>query len=264
MERMSLSEIIRNPDLTLPASDEEYERILNNRPWQEPREGVKCEICRNYEYTWVIRDGDRLYHTCECKAKRDNLKRIRESGLSEQMKRCTFETFETPNRWQKDAKEHVIQFVRDKNRGWLLLSGQPGCGKSHLCTAAAGKFLGAGIETRYMRWVDESTSLKAIVNDEEAYSRKINKLKNCKVLYIDDFLKTQKGKDPTPADVKLAFDLLDYRYCKRKMVTIISTERSIDELLEIDPAVGSRIYEMSKGYRLSFEYSEDKNWRLKS
>ena len=108
MEKMSLSEIVRNPDLTLPASDEEYEKILNNRPWQEPREGVNCEICRNYEYTWVIRDGDRLYHTCECKAKRDNLKRIRESGLSDMMKTKTFEAFQTPNKWQKDAKVQVI------------------------------------------------------------------------------------------------------------------------------------------------------------
>lgn len=37
---------------------------------------------------------------------------------------------------------HFVFWI-EKNRGWLLLCGQPGAGKSHLCTAAAG-MLGCG------------------------------------------------------------------------------------------------------------------------
>ena len=271
MEAMNLVSLLQSHNSMLPVSDEDYESALNNRaPATDEhgnlvmRAGIDCPKCKNHEYIWVVRDGERMTRECECKAMRNNIARIESSGLKEQMQRCTFESFETPNAWQQTAKDMVMRFVRDKDRGWLVLSGQPGCGKTHLSTAAAGKFLRAGAETRYMRWVDDGTMLKALITDDEAYRKRITKLKVCKVLYIDDFWKTQRGKEPSPADVKLAFEILDYRYCNRGLVTIISTERSIDELLEIDPAVGSRIYEMSRGYRLDFGPSADKNWRLKT
>lgn len=245
----------------LCVSDAEYEALLNKREPNEAREGLDCPVCGNHEYTWVVRDGQRFCRECECKKQRDSMARIRKSGLSEQMQRCTFDLYQTPHEWQKTAKALVMQFVRDKNRGWLLLSGQPGCGKSHLCTAAAGKFLYAGAEVRYIRWAEDSLLLKACANEETEYTRRISPLKTCKVLYIDDFWKTQQGQRPSPADVRLAFELLDYRYCNRGLITILSTERSIFELLEIDTATGSRIYEMTEGYRVDFAGTE-KNWRL--
>lgn len=261
MERLTFGELIQRASLMLPASDEEYERALNNRERIEPREGIECEKCGNHEYMWVVRDGERMTQECECKTARDNVRRLRISGLSEQVSKCTFEAYKTQHEWQRAAKDMVMRFVRDKDRRWLLLSGQPGCGKTHLCTAAAGKFIHAGAETRYMCWVEESTLLKACVNNDEEYGRRMKPLKNCKVLYIDDFWKTQRGQQPTPADVKLAFDLLNYRYCNSGLITMISTERTVEEMLDIDQGVGSRIYEMTKGYRLEFEGTE-KNWRI--
>lgn len=244
-------------------SDEEYERALNCRERQEPREGVECDACGNWEFIWVVQDGERMTRECPCRTRRNNFARIRASGLKTMLDHYTFERFETGEPWQKTAKDMVVKFCGDAGRGWMLVSGQPGCGKTHLCTAAAGQFMKAGMDTRYMRWVDESTTLKACVNDDAAYKRILDPLKTCKVLYIDDFWKTQRGKDPTPADVKLAFDLLDYRYCNPGLITMISTERTIREMLGIDPAVGSRIYERTKGYLLEFRYSSDKNWRLR-
>lgn len=262
MERMTFQGLV-NINSTFSVSDEEYEKSLNNAQERiEPREGVECPVCKNHEYTWKVIDGERIAQECACKAKRDNIKRVRESGLSEQLERCTFDSYETSEEWQQTAKSMVIRFLKDKDRKWLLMSGEPGSGKSHLCTAAAGRFMKAGANTMYMRWVDESTALKACVNDEYTYNKRMNKLKTCKVLYIDDFWKTQKGQMPTPADVKLAFDLLDYRYCNRGLITIISTERTVLEMIDIDAAVGSRIYEMTKGYRIEIS-GGGKNWRLK-
>lgn len=258
---MTFREIMSRASSMSPVSDDEYQRVLNKRKRIEPREGIECDRCCNYEYTWVVRNGERFVRDCECKTRRENARRLRMSGLSEQVRRCTFQSFQTPNEWQRLAKDTVQKFVRDKDRRWLLLSGQPGCGKTHLCTAAAGRFILAGAETRYMCWVDESTGLKACVNDDAEYQRRMKQLKTCKVLYIDDFWKTQRGQQPTPADVKLAFDLLNYRYCNRGLITIISTERTAEEMLDIDQGVGSRIYEMTKGYRLEFSGAE-KNWRI--
>lgn len=262
MEHLSQLAHLAESNSTSPVSDADFERLLNKRERIDPREGIECDLCGNHEYTWVVRDGEKFYRQCECRAKRDSLRRIRRSGLGDQLQRCTFASYQTPEKWQEAAKNTVVRFVRDKDRGWLLLSGQSGSGKSHLCTAAAGKFIHAGADTRYMRWMDESIALKAAVNDDSEYFRRINPLKTCKVLYIDDFLKTQKGKEPSAADVKLAFDLLDYRYCNRGLVTMISTERSIDELLSIDEALGGRIYERTRDYCVVIEGGATKNWRL--
>lgn len=262
MERLEQTALSTGLRSTSPVSDEEFERVLNRRERVEPREGVECGICGNHEYTWVVRDGERYYRPCPCKVQRDNHRRIRKSGLRDQLARCTFGSFETREPWQEEIKATVERFVHDKDRGWLLLSGQSGAGKSHLCTAAAGAFIRAGADTRYMRWLDESTALKALTMDDEGYYRRIKPLKSCKVLYIDDFFKTQRGAQPTAADVKLAFDLLDHRYCTRGLVTMISTERTIDELLAIDEALGGRIYEKTKGYCVVIAHGAGKNWRL--
>lgn len=265
MELLKFTEMLRNSN-TLCVSDKEFEDALNksSRESRQPaREGIECEKCGNWEFVWVVHDGLRMTRECECKTARNNFCRVRKSGLSAMLEKSTFESFQTISEWQKIMKEKFLQFCRDKDRGWLLVSGQPGCGKTHLCTAAAGKFIRAGADTRYMRWVDESTALKSYINDDYEYRKRIDPLKTCKVLYIDDFWKTQAGKSPSPADVKLAFEILDYRYCNPGLVTMISTERTVQDLIDIDQAVGSRIYEKTKKYCLEFSYSPDKNWRLR-
>ena len=263
MERMTFSEIMSRASSMSPVSDAEFERTLNNRKRVDPREGIECEKCGNHEYFWVVRDGERFVRDCECKKIRNSLLRLRVSGLFDQVKRCTFQTFHASYEWQKKALEKVLQYVSDKDRKWMILSGQPGCGKTHLCIAAVGKFIFNGEDVRYMCWVDDSIALKAFVSDDAEYQKRMNPLKTCKVLYIDDFWKTQRGQQPTSADVKLAFDLLNYRYCNSGLITIISTERTAEEMMDIDQGVGSRIYEMTKGYRLEFTGSE-KNWRIEN
>ena len=81
-----------------------------------------------------------------------------------------------------------------------------------------------------------------------------------KVLYIDDMYKTGKGQQPTVGDVNLAFEIINARYNDTGKVTIISSERTVEEMLDIDEAVGSRIYERSKGNYLNLYGRE--NWRL--
>ena len=107
-----------------------------------------------------------------------------------------------------------------------------------------------------MLWRDDIVKLKACVTDSEEYSRQIKPFKSVQVLYIDDFL---KGK-VTEADINIAFEILNYRYHNQSMRTIISSERSIEEVLDIDEAVGSRIYERSRGYYIT---APAENWRLR-
>ena len=134
------------------------------------------------------------------------------------------------------------------------MSGIPGSGKSHLCTALAVEFINRGSDVYYMRWREESVRLKkAISEDSDAYEERMSKLKQAEVLYIDDFLKGSVSD----ADIKLAFELLDYRYGQKNSRTILSTEYPMPALRKIDDAIARRIFERAKGYCCA---SPDRNY----
>lgn len=192
--------------------------------------------------------------------RRKNERRIRVSGLGEMLQRYTFDTWVSDAKWREKAKTVAVRYAENAV-GWFVAAGAVGSGKSHLCTAICGRLMEQGMDTRYMLWRDVSVQAKAVVNDDEEYSRIVEPLKQVRVLYIDDLFKTGKGQSPTVGDVNLAFEILNARYNDSRKITIISTEKSIEQLLDIDEAVGSRIYERSKGYCLDFRGRE--NWRLR-
>ena len=95
----------------------------------------------------------------------------------------------------------------------------------------------------------------------------IDRFKKAEVLYIDDLFKTGKAPDGsvlkiTGADVNVAFEIINYRYNNPALVTIISSELTEDEILDIDEATGGRIYERAKK---AFSIGKDrkKNYRIK-
>lgn len=225
--------------------------------------GYDCTECLNRGFIHVIRDDTVVLRECMCKPIRDSRRRIRKSGLGGLIEQCTFDSFMTSEPWQSSMKDLAQHFVEDTNGNWFYAGGQVGAGKTHLCTAIAGYLLGKGKETRYMLWRDEIVQLKANINDDIGYARLIGPLKTVDVLYIDDLFKTSQGKKPTDADVGIAFEILNYRYINQHLVTIISGERDMDELLEIDEAVGSRIYQRSKNYCVIIGKDPERNYRLK-
>ena len=117
-----------------------------------------------------------------------------------------------------------------------------------------------------MLWRDEAGRLKSLVNDEE-YGDTIAEYKEVDVLYIDDLFKTGKSADrkfqmPTQGDINLAFEILNNRAMSGK-TTIISTECTLPELIEIDEAIAGRIKQMSGDYCMSIAKDRNKNYRLR-
>ena len=103
------------------------------------------------------------------------------------------------------------------------------------------------------------TKIKQNMLDEEYYQKTISKYQSCELLLIDDLF---KGKI-TESDINIIFEILNYRYLNHLPI-IISTEFIIDELLNFDEAVGSRIYEMCKSYVVEIERGRERNFRMKS
>ena len=243
------------------------------------KDGYDCKECLNRGFIWKLeervgRDGKPIYvevHSkCDCMKVRASIRRMKRSGLEPLLKRCTFDQYEATEKWQQTIKEKAMAFPKVSEgleNKWFFIGGGVGSGKTHLCTAIARDFLLQGKEVRYMLWVKHSQELKAAVNDE-SYGEMLSALQNVEVLYIDDFFKPMKddrGKDlpPTKADIRLAYEIIDHRYQHRELITIISSERHIHELEEIDSAVGSRIYEMTKLNAYNIAKSKDRNYRLR-
>lgn len=245
------------------SSDEYAQWQCDNYNKEEGKlEGYDCPKCKNKGQMMVLRDGHQVVQYCECMEIRKTMRRLEQSGLKDLMINYTFERFKVQSDWQKRAKEMALDFLDNHENKWFFIGGQVGCGKTHLCTALVVEFINAGNAAHYMLWRDEIVPLKASVMDDEAYEKAIRKLKEIKVLYIDDFFKTERGKMPTTAEINIAFEILNYRYNNRDLITIISSERLIDDIIDIDEAVGSRIYERSREHCLVIQYDRTKNYRL--
>lgn len=242
-----------------------------------------CSICNNTGFVQGYYDEEEVFHMfddntktfkyspitryCKCYKYRQNIKRLKRSGLYDFVNKLNFDSFNDKERWQKNMKERAIAYATNPN-DWFFIGGQVGAGKTHLCTAICRELLLKGKTVIYVPWREESTKLKAIINESE-YFKKVDTLKNAEVLYIDDLFKggmlnaTTGKTQPTQADLNLAFEVLDYRY-KNCLPTIISGEKSIDEVINIDEGVGSRIYQRTKENAYNLSHDDKKNYRLYS
>lgn len=226
---------------------------------------VDCKECRNRgDFMRYDEETDTIVvRRCKCMEVRRMAAIIEASGLKDRMQQCTFDNFSTAQPWQRKLKESAQDFVRHSAGNWFYAGGQVGCGKTHICTAIVGAFLRESVPSRYMLWREEVVRIKQAIVNDAAYVAIVKELKEIPVLYIDDFFKVKTGEKPSAADVNVAFEILNYRYNKNDLVTIISSEYTIDALLKIDEAVGSRIYERSKDYCNVVEKDIRKNMRIR-
>lgn len=116
-----------------------------------------------------------------------------------------------------------------------------------------------------MQYREDIMKLKQVANDEISYQYEINKYKTASVLLIDDLFKEavvkRNGyKYVNEADLRVMFEIINYRYFKGIPV-IISSEYRIDDLLDFDEGLGSRIIHMCKG-RIMELNGQELNYRL--
>lgn len=222
--------------------------------------GIVCRKCKNKGWIAQIVDGERRMIECECMPARRSMQRIRKSGLADTLDECTLENYHDLEPWQKAAKEKAIAFLHDCAGKWLYIGGQVGSGKTHLCTAIVGELLKTGKAARYMLWRDEMTTLRAMRFDKDGFARRMGMWKNVEVLYIDDLMKSGKADQ---FELNTTFEIINGRYTRKDLVTIISGEKTIDELIEIDEGLGSRIAHKSREYTVSIARDPSRNWRTK-
>lgn len=234
-------------------------------------DNYSCTECRNKGFVMKLDiRGDRVssyVSKCKCIPVRRSIRLMQKSGLQHIIRDCTFERFKATEDWQKAMLEKAKAFAKEPI-GWFMLAGQSGAGKTMLCTAICREFLLQGVEVAYMAWREESAALKAIGMDVDTREMRMDRFKNAPVLYIDDLWKTGWNPDgtrekPTPADERIAFEILNHRYNNPALITLVSTEWRPEELIGIEQATAGRILERVGDNVVDIARDIKRNHRLK-
>lgn len=235
--------------------------------------GYNCPKCKNrgdFEFVRFKNGEPYVYRDfCSCWSIRDAIRRMEASGLGNLLSLYAFKNYKCNEQWQKDIFDKAQAFVKSNDSGFFI-GGASGSGKTMICTGIVRELIKQGLDVKYMLWNDEALELKQnIMAENSRYSDRMETLKNIQVLYIDDFFKTQRDASVSNADIKLAFEILNFRYNKartdtsKRYVTIISSEKDLREILTIDEALGGRIYEMATAKNYIYIPNDGKrNYRL--
>ncbi|MEI3327949.1 MAG: ATP-binding protein [Thomasclavelia sp.] len=222
---------------------------------QNEIDGINCSKCKNKGLIYKMEGEYAVGYECECMAKRRAVRSANKSGLKNLLN-YRIRDFQTTFEWQKIIKEKAIQYVTNNSKSWFIALGQPGAGKTHICSAIAKTFIDKGINVKYIVWptfIKEVRNELYFKNNLEAfdYEKKVD------VLYIDDFLKGSNSEN----SLEIAFDILNYRY-NNKLTTLISSELLMNELNDIDAAIAGRIYQSAEGFLFQINKNEKNNFRL--
>lgn len=215
--------------------------------------GVDCPVCQNKGRIVSMKDGMIFVKECQCMEARRAKRRAKVSGLDSLLEEYTFKKFKTPNKEIENVRNKALEYLKFGDGKWFYVCGTPGAGKTHICTAICNQLISSGKKVKYVLWREMAQKLKAAINDKE-YEEIMNSLKKADVLYIDDFLKGSISA----ADMNRAFEIINARYNLTKKRTIISTERDLVFIRNLDPAVADRIYQRSKDYCFKMQ---SVNWR---
>ena len=267
-----------------PVDPEQEKRIMQNRAMfpeavaavkrmhqqhENPHSVQKCPVCGGTSWADMgeLIEGYHFVTACRCGEIKAAKSRIEKSGLSQAMQGMTFDSFRTDKPFRQQMARLCASYVQAylnadpfKPMPWLFLGGQPGSGKTHLCTAVVKKLLDENVPCTYVSWPEKARELKALANDS-GYRDAIEPLLKIPVLYIDDLFKSKGKTPPTDADVRLAFDIINSRYIQNR-ATIISSEWMIAEIIQQDEAPGSRLQERSQGYSINIAPDSEKIYGL--
>ncbi|WP_290458514.1 hypothetical protein [Ileibacterium valens] len=221
---------------------------------------IDCPKCLNRGYTTVL-IGDPetdLYpemaqRRCECMTRREIVRNANASGMGSMLGR-KFKDFKVEADWQRSMKQKAVSFAENPE-GWFTAIGQIGSGKTLIASCVANQLLRDGHRLLVKSWPE---LVRESGVDWFKEKEILSKFQKVECLFLDDFLKTK----PTDRALDIAFELLDYRY-RNGLITLITSEKTPDEIADYDPALWSRIGQMSGDRLVTVSKDQSKDQRRK-
>ncbi len=123
-------------------------------------------------------------------------------------------------------------------RGWLILKGSYGCGKTHLAAAIANALVERGQAVLFVIVPDLLDHLRSAFapSSEARFDQRFESVRTAPVLVLDDL----GAHSSTPWAQEKLYQLINYRY-NAQLPTVITTNQDLEEL---DPRVRSRMSEL--------------------
>lgn len=197
-------------------------------PFEDPRFG-KLFRCPNNPIEADIEHQRRLRHLSNLDAFADK----------------TFDTFNVrlnmylpQEQSSLETAYNIAWHYAQEPRGWLLLEGRYGCGKTHLAAAVGNWRLKNGDPVVFITTPDLLDHLRsAFAPDAEVgYDAVFDRLRNIALLILDDL----GVENPSQWAKEKLFQILNHRYTA-KLPTIITTNKSLEEL---DDRISSRLLDV--------------------
>lgn len=215
-----------------------------------------CPKCKDKTGYIEQKEHGEEWVVCKCVEWRKAVRMMRSSEITDAFKQLAFKNFVIEDKPEviKDAYDCAMEYyldfdkIREERRNSVALLGQPGAGKTHLLTAISNSLImKKHIPVLYFPYVEGFNDLK---DDFDMLEEKLNRMKKVDVLFIDDLFKpTGKERKARATDwqVEQLYAVINHRYLNHKPI-MISSELTVNELANIDEALGTRIYEMCQDY----------------
>ncbi len=205
--------------------------------------GPECAYCQNRRFVLDAQGNLKACPVCGvAQARKVEAMRAFSSHAGIAL-RQTFFNFKTVFNGQqddilRDCLEAAQDFADHPQGRWLVMWGERGNGKSHLCAAVANHLSNAGLPTLFLTMPDLLASLKQLLDlqantEQESYSGRMKIIKTAPVLILDD-LGAESASSWSDA---VLFEILDHRY-RNRLPTMIVTNCPLDAF---DPRIASRL-----------------------
>ena len=182
---------------------------------------------------------------CVCQQHKTNQAaqvRLYQMSNLDSFKKMTFETFSVQGRLGlgddqifslQNALSNARQFAASP-KGWLMLSGSYGCGKTHLAAAVANTCVEYGMGTLFLTVPDLLDWLRYSYGSTDAsFEQRFEEIRNVGLLVLDDL----GAQNTTPWAAEKLFQVIDYRYIRRLPLVVTTNQR----LEDLDDRIRSRL-----------------------
>jgi len=207
---------------------------------------------------------------CVCKQNEQNRsaqqKLMRMSNL-EAFKEMTFHSFSVQGRLGLgDEQIQSLQYGLSQAqqyaaapRGWMVLMGTYGCGKTHLAAAIANTCVEYGMQTLFLTVPDLLDWLRySYDSTDSSFEQRFEEIRNVGLLVLDDL----GAQNATKWAAEKLFQIIDYRY-SRKLPLVVTTNLTFEDLDDRirsrlqDPDLSTRVRILAPDYRAPIKDSRD-------
>ena len=221
-------------------------------------EEISCHTCN--DLGWVRRPVPRGHRDfgevfpCRCRDVQADRSRQalleRYSGLPEEMLRLmTFASFTPLGNGATPMQQNSLATAltaatafAETPEGWLLLSGDTGCGKTHLAVAIAGYRIENGSPAFFAIVPDLLDHLRATFRPASSvdYDQLFDQVRSVPLLLLDDL----GSESSTPWAQEKLYQIMVHRHNNR-LPTVITTNYLMDRIEDVQPRLASRLKDIS-------------------